>query len=191
MAERIRDLTDLRAIAAMAHPLRRRLMDVLAVDGPSTASMLADRTGQAVGNVSHHMRTLADCELVEQAPELARDKRERWWRLANASVRWSTSNLPAGPATEIIERAAVRTNLERQVGYVEQWNGADEQAKDAWPAGPFSTSQWLRVSDAELAQVAEEVVAVFDRWSSRRDVPDDGIERHTVFAFAHGVPAQP
>ena len=185
-----RDLTDLKAIAAMSHPLRRRLMDILTVDGPATASMLAGRTDQAVGNISHHMRTLADCELVEEAPELARDKRERWWRLVSTSVRWSTANLPDGPATEVIENAAMRSNLDRQLGYVEQWNTADEQAKTFWRTGPFSTSHWLRVSEAELAEFAEEVVALFDRWSERA-VPADGVDRRTVFAFAHGVPATP
>ncbi|MBE7187982.1 helix-turn-helix domain-containing protein [Jatrophihabitans endophyticus] len=186
-----RDLTDLKAIAAMSHPLRRRLMDVLTVDGPATASMLAERTDQAVGNISHHMRTLADCELVEEAPELARDRRERWWRLAHASVRWSTANLPEGAATEVIEQAAVRTNLDRQFGYVEQWNAVDgPDERTYWRTGPFSTSHWLRLTDAELAQVADEITAVFDRWSDR-EVADDGAERRTVFAFAHGVPATP
>lgn len=185
-----RDLTDLKAIAAMSHPLRRRLMDVLTVDGPATASMLAERTEQAVGNISHHMRVLADCELVEHAPDLARDKRERWWQLVSASVRWSSRDLPDGPAAEIIENAAVRTNLDRQVGHVEHWNAADADERAFWQTGPFSTSHWLRLTDAELATVGEEIIAVFDRWSDR-DVPDDGAERRTVFAFAHGVPATP
>ena len=175
----------------MSHPLRRRLMDVLMVDGPATASMLAERTDQAVGNISHHMRTLADCELVEEAPELARDRRERWWRLVSSSVRWSSADLPEGPAAEVIEKVAVRTNFDRQVGYVEQWDAADPEAKEYWRTGPFTTSHWLRVTDAELAQVAEEVLAVLDRWRSDREIPEDGQERRTVFAFAHGVPAQP
>jgi DNA-binding transcriptional ArsR family regulator len=185
-----RNITDLRAIAAMSHPLRRRLLDILRVDGPATASMLAERTDQAVGNISHHMRTLADCALVEEAPELARDRRERWWRLVSTSFRWSTADLPADAATEVVERAAVRTNLDRQVRHVETWNAAEAEIRAVWPTGPFSTSHWLRVSDAELATIAEEVVALFDRWSER-DVPDDGVERSTVFAFAHGVPATP
>src|SRR5262249_7902446 len=48
-------VTDSRVLAAMSHPLRRRLLDALAVDGPSTITTLAERTGQASGNVSHHV----------------------------------------------------------------------------------------------------------------------------------------
>ena len=77
----VRTLRDAAPLAALAHPFRSRIMDALKVDGPSTASMLAARTGQAVGNASHHLKVLAAAGLVEEAPELARDRRERWWRL--------------------------------------------------------------------------------------------------------------
>ena len=79
----VRTLRDAAPLAALAHPFRARMMDALKVDGPSTASMLAARTGQAVGNASHHLKVLAAAGLVEEAPELARDRRERWWRLVS------------------------------------------------------------------------------------------------------------
>lgn len=58
------------------------MLDALTVDGPSTASMLAKRTGQAVGNASHHLKVLAGAGLVEEAPELAKTS-------ANAGGAWS------------------------------------------------------------------------------------------------------
>src|ERR1041384_6814173 len=45
-----RSITDSRVLAAMAHPVRRRLLDLVKLDGPSTASVLAQRTGEAIGN---------------------------------------------------------------------------------------------------------------------------------------------
>ena len=89
----VRTLRDAAPLAALAHPFRSRIMDALKVDGPSTASMLAARTGQAVGNASHHLKVLAAAGLVEEAPELARDRRERWWRLVSAGTRWSRRDL--------------------------------------------------------------------------------------------------
>src|SRR5215211_4033370 len=102
----IRKITDSAVLAALAHPLRRRLMDVLKVDGPSTASLLAERTDQAVANVSHHLKVLAGCELVVEAPELARDRRERWWRLASPGVRWSSADFDDDPASQAVASAA-------------------------------------------------------------------------------------
>jgi DNA-binding transcriptional ArsR family regulator len=188
MTEDVRRITDSRTLAAMAHPLRRRLLDVLKVDGPATASMLAERTDQAVGNVSHHLRTLAACDLVAEAPELARDRRERWWRLVARATRWESQDFGGDAAAEAIELAASSLGLDRQMAFVRAYLAAGTH--DDWPTGPFSTDTWLRVTDAELATFAAEVIALYRRWADR-DLPDDGQERRTVFAFARAVPAQP
>src|SRR6476620_10809103 len=88
----VRVLTEAKALSALAHPLRARIIDALKVDGPSTASQLASRTGQAVGSASHHLKVLAESGLVVEAPELARDRRERWWRLVDPGTRWSRAD---------------------------------------------------------------------------------------------------
>jgi len=188
MTDETRRITDSRTLAALTHPVRRRLLDVLKVDGPATASMLAERTGQAVGNVSHHLHTLAACDLVAEAPELARDRRERWWRLAVRATRWESKDFGGDAASEAIELAASSHGLDRQVGFVRAYLAAGDH--DAWPTGPFSTDTWLRVTDAELAEFAAEVIDLYRRWGDR-ELPDDGQERHPVFAFARAVPAQP
>ena len=94
----VRHVTDSRVLAALAHPLRRRLMDVLKVYGPCPVGLLAERTGQAPANVSHHLKVLAAADLVLEAPELARDRRERWWRLRDRAIRWSTADFDGDPA---------------------------------------------------------------------------------------------
>ena len=95
----VKTITDAKALAAMANPFRSRILDALAVDGPSTASVLAQRTGQATGSASHHLKVLAAADLVVEAPELARDRRERWWRLVAPGTRWSRAEFAtdAGP----------------------------------------------------------------------------------------------
>ncbi|HEY4018151.1 MAG TPA: helix-turn-helix domain-containing protein, partial [Pseudonocardiaceae bacterium] len=98
MSEETRRITDSKVLAAMAHPLRRRLLDVLKVYGPATVSALAEHTGQAVGNISHHMKVLSAAALVEQASELAHDRRERWWRLRTGSLSWSWQDFDNDPA---------------------------------------------------------------------------------------------
>jgi DNA-binding transcriptional ArsR family regulator len=186
----VRQVTDSKALAAMSHPLRRRLIDMLKVHGPATASMLAERTGQAVGNVSHHLQVLAAGTLIEPAPELARDRRERWWRLRSAGLRWSTSDFGDDPAGEAVASAAQSLNLDHHTGLVRAWFAASEAERKAWGDGPFSTDKWLRLTPAELAELGAEVIELLARWS-RRDIPDDGRQRDPVFVFAFGVPAQP
>jgi DNA-binding transcriptional ArsR family regulator len=109
-----------RVLSAMSHPVRRRLLQVLTEHGPSTASQLAARTGQAVANVSHHVRVLASCRLVEEAPELARDRRERWWRLASdAGGRFSANTWLRLTAAEVAELSAQITDL------LDRWSTRD------------------------------------------------------------------
>ena len=185
----VRTVTDAKALSAMANPYRSRMMDALKVDGPSTASHLAQRTGQAVGSASHHLKVLAEAGLVEEAPELARDRRERWWRLVDPGTRWSRGDFADDTAAVTAAYAAEALALQRQFERVQEWN-AQAATLPEWDDASFATQNWLRLSPDELGQVAEEVIDVLLRWS-RREVPDDGVERESVFVFARGFPAQP
>ncbi|GGK88095.1 transcriptional regulator [Sphaerisporangium melleum] len=186
----VRQITDSRVLAALAHPLRRRMMDALKVYGPCTASMLAEHTGQAVANASHHLRVLSASALIEEAPELARDRRERWWRLTSAELRWTTSDFSADPASAAVAGAAASLNLDHHVGMVRAWYAVSDEEREAWDDAPFSTDKWLRLTPAELHEFEAELLALFDRWG-KRVPPDDGRHRDPVFVFAYGVPGRP
>jgi DNA-binding transcriptional ArsR family regulator len=185
-----RSITDSRVLAAMAHPARRRLLDLLKLDGPATASTLAQATGEAVGNVSHHLKALAAAGLIEEAPELARDRRERWWRRTSPKLCWSSGDFAGDAAGEAVAHAVESLNLERQTGHVRRWADQPQAEQERWPLGPFSTEAWLRMTDAELAQFRTEIVQVMDRWANR-ELPDDGQDRETVFTFTRAVPGRP
>lgn len=133
---------------------------------------------------------LAGAELVEEAPELARDRRERWWRLVNRSLSWSRSDFEADPADRAVADAAVSLNLERHAALVRAWYAAADDTQAAWGQGPFSMDRWLRLTPQELAQLDREMNDLLTRWADR-EVPDDGRHREPVFVFAYGVPATP
>jgi len=186
-----RRITDLKALSAMSHPLRRRMMDVLKLDGPATAGRLAERLDQAVGNVSHHLRVLAAAELIAEVPELARDRRERWWRLTHDSLRWSSSDFSGDAAESVVAGAALSLNLDRQIGLVRASQERSQGPElDPWQEHAFSTDKWMRLTPAELAELSEQVIALLNGWAER-ELPDDGQRREPVFVFAHGVPGAP
>ncbi|MEV6303395.1 metalloregulator ArsR/SmtB family transcription factor [Actinoplanes sp. NPDC051861] len=186
-SDEVRRVTDSRVLAALAHPLRRRLMDMLKVGGPATASTLASATGQAIGNVSHHLRVLGECGLIEEAPELARDRRERWWRLVSRAVSWSSSDFGDDPATTAVVKAAESLNLDHHTQQVRAWFAAPDEDQQRWGDSAFSMDQWLHLTPEELREVGEEIRAVLDRWRGRAP----GGERRAVFVYAYGVPGQP
>ena len=184
----VRTLRDAAPLAALAHPFRSRIMDALQVDGPSTASLLAARTGQAVGNASHHLKVLAAAGLVEEAPELARDRRERWWRLVSAATRWSRQEL-TDPAAVAAATEAEALALRRQESRVRDWM-ANADSDPTWDAVAYATSTWLRLTPDELSELSVEVVGLLRRWADR-EVPDDGRHREPVYVFSRGFPSQP
>jgi DNA-binding transcriptional ArsR family regulator len=185
-----RRITDSKVLAAMSHPLRRRLMDVLKVYGPSTATAVAGRTGQTVANVSHHLRVLDNAGLIEEAPELARTRRERWWRLVSSALKWSEVDFAHDPAGAVIADAALSLNLEHHVNLVRAWWAAGDEARAHWQDTSFSTDKWVHVTPDELAELSTQMIDLLERWAARQ-VPDDGQRRDPVFVFSYAVPAQP
>ncbi|GHF55059.1 transcriptional regulator [Kitasatospora xanthocidica] len=186
-----REIQDSRVLAALTHPLRRRLLDLLKVDGPATVGKLAERTEQAVGNVSHHLKVLAESGLIEEAPELARTRRERWWRRADRELTWTRADFDGDPVTEAVADAAGSILLERQVELVREWAVRRGGYPPDWRDGcSVATQTWLRLTPEEARELAADLHGVIQKWANR-PVPEDGRERETVLAFAHSVPARP
>lgn len=185
----VQTLTDARALSAMANPVRYRILEVLAVAGPATASSIADRMSVAVGSASHHLKVLSLAGLVEEAPELATDRRERWWRLVTIGQRWSRSDFSHDAGAVTAAMAAESLLLQRQFERSRDWLAAS-QADNDWDRQGFSTQTWLRLSTAELDEFSAELIELTRRWQ-RRTPPEDGAERRDIFVFARGFPADP
>src|SRR5579872_2886079 len=71
-------LTDPRALRALAHPLRLKLVGVLRLHGPLTATRAGELLGESSASTSFHLRQLAKYGLVEEAG--GGHGRERPWR---------------------------------------------------------------------------------------------------------------
>ncbi|MGA5304980.1 winged helix-turn-helix domain-containing protein [Nucisporomicrobium flavum] len=180
-------IKDAAVLKAVAHPVRRRLLDVLRVDGPAMPSVLARVTGQAVANVSHHLRVLAEAGLIEEAPELARNRKEHWWRMPDRSISWNVADFTGDAADLAAADAAEALGLQRQVELTASWLGSPASRDGEWVDSAFSTDGFLRLSPAELAELSRELQQVIDRF---RDRPEDP-EREPVFVFSRGFPARP
>lgn len=76
-----RIVPDPTALKALAHPVRLRMLGMLRVDGPATATQLAARLGLNSGATSYHLRQLAQYGFIEDAPGPSR--RDRWWRASH------------------------------------------------------------------------------------------------------------
>jgi DNA-binding transcriptional ArsR family regulator len=177
-------------LAAMTHPVRRRLIDLLSAGGPATVGTLADRTGQRVGSISHHLKVLAANGLIEEAPELARDRRESWWRIVQASWRWSVTNFEDDPAGEIIARAAEEQTLRANFDKAKSWYDTRDEYDPAWVEAAIVSTSWLKATPDELSDLNNRMVALLhDFVAQQKQAPD--VERESVYLFSYGMPVKP
>src|SRR6201989_2093903 len=85
--ERPRELTDPKAMRALAHPVRLALLEALTDAGTLTATEAGERVGESPANASFHLRQLAKYGFVEEAE--GGIGRRRQWKLRNLGLRWS------------------------------------------------------------------------------------------------------
>ena len=72
-------------LRALTHPTRLRMLGMLRVDGPATATTLAARLGLNTGATSYHLRQLAQHGFVVDDDSQG-NGRDRWWKAAHRST---------------------------------------------------------------------------------------------------------
>lgn len=177
-------LTSAKQMRVLAHPLRLRILSELRVGGPRSVGALSEVFDEAPGTLSYHLGKLAEFGFVEEAPELAADRRERWWRSAHEFTRID----PAAPNASPAERRASSAVRHQVIDvYSATLHSAIDDA-EALPrdwadaAGSFDTITFLTA--AELADASAELEAVLTKWRARSDQDRDGTAAVQLIAHA-------
>lgn len=142
-------ITDPRALRALAHPLRLDLVELIGALGQATAATCARRLGTSQASCSFHLRQLAKYGFVEHAPP-SEDSRERPWRLTDLDQSWSAD---AGPAADQLERVFVQREADRILG----WLAASDDQAEAWRQASFMGGMTVPVTVAELESIRAEI----------------------------------
>ncbi len=178
-------ITDERVLEVLAHPLRGRLLALLRVEGPGTASKLAQRVGESSGVTSYHLRKLAAVGLVEEDVERG-TRKERWWSSAHQLTSWSPADFLGNPAAH---RAStdLRLNYYRWLFRLLQQRLAEEAEWDkAWIKAANDSDDYLTLTPAQAEAMAREVWEVVQRYRAESDVDAPGAAR--VIWWQHVVP---
>jgi DNA-binding transcriptional ArsR family regulator len=192
-----RRVTDPGVLKALSHPLRRQIYRLLSQLGPQTVTLLAEHTGADPGQLSFHLRELAKRGFIAEAPELARDRRERWWQVEPGSWSWSTEDFK-DPAARAIASTAKQLMVAEELDRLRAYEARKESLDPDWVNAAVSSDSSLRLRPDELRALAAELQQVLARWSEvgridppvrPEDRPDDG--RQPVFLFLHAFPEQP
>lgn len=162
-------LTDPRAMRALAHPTRLRLLAELRMRGPQSVGVLSAVVGEAVGSVSYHLSKLAEHGFVQEAPECARSRRERWWRAAHARTTWEPLEVLDDPerraASDLLRRAVLQRYVERVQAYLD----AEATFEPQWVQGTASSDTMMHLTSDELVELRADLEALAARWEARSD----------------------
>jgi len=180
-------VTDVRALRALAHPLRLAILNHLMTFGQSTATECAEAVGSTGSNCSYHLRSLARFGLVEQAEST--DGRERPWR--SVATGLDLGEL-AGDRDDLAARSLAATLAERTIDddaalarrYIAGFGGLPTE----WQESSGLANYALRATAEELAALRAAVDAVIRPYiaMTRVDAPADAAVVHVTFdAFPH------
>ncbi len=173
-----REIRDVRALAALAHPVRSALLSHLMAVGPRTASECAAAVGASASNCSWHLRHLARFGLVER-DDSSTDGRERPWRAAATGFHFG-GEPGSGAATRAAQEALLSVQLDEETRLARaHLRGADELPADWREASAFSTFGLL-LTPAELRELVARLDAAIRPYirMTREDAPADARPVH-------------
>ncbi len=146
------EITDPKAMRALAHPVRLAILERLHRDGPATATQLSPHVGATPSVTSWHLRHLAGFGLVRDA-EPATDRRARRWEAAARGFRFE---VPEDEEGRSAARSLSREMFLRSAGLPHRWVTETEPGLDP---------RWRRLAglaDTRVVVSAEELAAIED-----------------------------
>jgi predicted ArsR family transcriptional regulator len=185
MPEGVVQLTDPRALRAVAHPTRLKLIALLRRVGPLTATQAGERIDESPAGCSFHLRTLAKWGLVEEAG--GGRGRERPWQATATGTEWATR----GPSEEVDEAGDLLTRVvvERWLDEAMQWIDRRRGEPHEWTEAAVAEDRMISVTPAELEDIAGRIGEILDPYMERVRRPESQPEgARTVMFMELGIP---
>ncbi|GAA1603869.1 MULTISPECIES: ArsR/SmtB family transcription factor [Kribbella] len=173
-------ITDPRAIRALAHPARQRVIDELFNGKVLTATECAELAGLTPSAMSYHLRALEKWGIVQRADESA-DGRERPWKAPASSLVISGQSTTAG---RLASQAMIRTAMD---AVAEQFLEVD--ADDPWDDASSMSRSRLWLTEDEAKAFNEELNAVVDRYKKGRTANSHPAAAREVTSLIAVVPS--
>ena len=178
-------MSDPRTLRALAHPTRGRILDELGASGPMRAADIGDALGIPANQASLHLRQLAKYGVIQPAPEAARDKRDRVWKLQDErGFRLDVQDIekrPGGKAAVSVFRQNKAAWAHRLVDEVFSF----KKRKDTFSA---IVDQPLKLTKDEAAEFMGEVDEVLARWSDKTRGRDGGRRTYVFYSMVQPYP---
>lgn len=182
-------LQDPGVLRAISHPLRNRILEQLYARGAGRAADLAGVLGVPANQVSFHLRQLARYELIEEAPELARDGRDRVWRPTHPDgLNIDVRSLQASPGGSAAVTVWSRSSVAQAHAAVDRaWSL--ERSHDVHV---MISNGALMLTQDEAKELTEELLDLSSKWRERGRQPlPEGAEKRRLYKLMEILQPEP
>jgi DNA-binding transcriptional ArsR family regulator len=173
-------LSDPRAMRALAHPARLTILELLHAEGTTTATECAAEIGGSPQAASYHLRALAKWGLIRRAD--SEDGRETRWELTAQSITFTTHS-DDSPARRQAGRMLGNRVIERDERLLADFIAAEDSLDVEWRNAGQLASVTVYATPDEVAELTRDVREVVDRLkrSDPADRPAGSRRVHVVF----------
>ena len=179
-------IDDPERIRAVTHPLRLRLLDLLAEHHELTATECAELTGESVASCSFHLRQLEKYGFIERAAPRGREK--PWKPVGEGGYATTIDPDLPGSVQATTELARLTFQHRAQALF---------EAVERLPAEPSEWMDATRLMNAtfwataeETVELAEQIMALVERFERRDNESDrpEGARRVRLMSTIHSDP---
>jgi hypothetical protein len=162
-------ISDPKALRALSHPFRWKLINLLTEEGPRTATQCSAKLGESVASCSYHLNMLAKYGFVA---EVEGPGRQKPWQIINRHQTISSEGLDdeAAMAAEAAVLAYLDHEFERTRERLRQHDLLPEKWRVPGGVGINSATKFLTIE--ELVELQGELRALLDRYDERTDNPE-------------------
>jgi len=183
-------LTEPRALRALAHPIRLELISQLRRGGPLTATQAGERIGASAASCSFHLRQLAKYGLVEEAG--GGRGRERPWRATATATEWASrsGDEESDAAGEMLTRIVLERYFQSAVEWLDRRRAEDPE----WVDAADVSDALVYITPAELRDLDRGIRGLLEPYLRRleeHERPAEGTRPVNVISLAFPLPAEP
>ena len=149
-------------LRALSHPTRLKMLMLLRLGGPATATQLAQQLKLNTGATSYHLRQLAEHGFIDEDRERG-DARDRWWKAAHQST---LANLDSRTTEEEAESSEAYLHSVALM-YTEtlmQYAGEHRYLPLAWRKSSTISDWHIRLTPARADELLTKLVSVIEEF---------------------------
>jgi DNA-binding transcriptional ArsR family regulator len=189
-ARTVKQLTDPKALRALAHPIRLKLLSQLRIRGQLTATQAGELLGESSASCSFHLRQLAKYGLVEETG--GGQGRERPWRATTMFT--SVPDYAEDPKVDAAAGLLRGVIADQYIADLMRWMEARPDEPEEWQQAAELGDTLVYLTAGELADLIERARGLLDPYLDRQAKPElrpPGARLVSYLHIAHPVADAP